>query len=151
MGLTSCNSNKYEAIFRQKIRTLQANNMRITPATIVSDGVELRNREVDEFGEVAVRHLERSYRKDFSDADIEQIISGYKSGKSTIELAEQFGCNKGTINKLLREHGVEVIKAKAQSKLDAEVAIAMYAEMHTTAEIAERFGVSSLSVIRCLR
>ena len=111
----------------------------------------MSNREIDAFGEIAVKRLKQSYCRDFSDTDVEQIISSYQSGESTIGLAKQFGCNKGTINKLLRQHGVKVIRGKAQAKLDAAVVIAMYEEMHTSEEIAKQFKVHPQVVIRCLK
>lgn len=110
------------------------------------------SRVIDEFGEVAVKRLKQSYRRDFSDDDIALIISSYQSGDTTtIDLAEQFGCSKGTINKLLREHGVTVTKAKAQAKLDEKVVVAMYEEeRHTIDEIAKCFGVSPYPIKSCL-
>lgn len=110
------------------------------------------SRVIDEFGEVAVKCLEQPYRRDFSEDDIALIISSYQSeNATTIDLAEQFGCSKGTINKLLRQHGVNVTKAKAQAKLDDKLVVAMYEEQHTIEEIAKRFGVSSYTVNQCLR
>lgn len=143
-------SNKCKAILRHKARILQANDLRVVSEAAVSGGTELRNKEIDKFGEVAVKRLKQSYRKNFSENDIEQIVSGYKSGKTTIELAGQFGCCKNTINKLLRQHGVEVTREKAQTKLDTEVVIAMYEKRHTIEEIAKRFSVSPYTISRCL-
>lgn len=152
MSLTIPDPSQYDAIIYQKIKAFaDAKNLAQNAAALVSDDMERQSREIDEFGEIAVKRLEQPYRKDFSDADVEQVISGYQSGKSTIALAEEFGCSKNTINKLLREHGVNVTKAKAQAKLDAKVVIAMYGERHTIEEIAECFGVSSYLVNRCLR
>ncbi len=151
MGLTELDPNKCKPILAQKSRIHQTANYLNHPTISISDGSELCNREIDKFGELAVKRLKRPYRRDFSDDEIEQIISSYKSDNSTIKLAEQFGCSKNTINKLLRQHGVEIIREKAQAKLDIEKVITMYEEMHTTAEIAGCFGVKPLSVIRCLR
>ncbi len=143
--------NKCKAILHHKAMVFQTNSAEITPTTVISDEAELHNKEIDKFGELAVKRLKRPYRREFSDDEIEQIVSGYKSGNTTIKLAEQFGCSKNTINKLLRQHGVEIVREKAQAKLDVEKVITMYEEMHTTAEIAGYFGVKPSSVIRCLR
>lgn len=78
------------------------------------------------------------------------MLSGYKAGKTTINLAKEFGCCKNTINKLLRGHGVNVTKAKVQAKLDANVVIVMYEEICTSEEIAKQSGVHPQAVIRCL-
>lgn len=99
------------------------------PETVIECMTECANRSGA--GEIVVKCLEQPYRRDFPEADIKQIISGYQSGKSTIVLAEEFNCSKNAINKLLREHGMSVTRAKAQMKLDAKVVIAMYEEQHT--------------------
>jgi len=143
-------SNKCKSILSQKAKMFQEDSM-FYPTPIIPDEQESHNRKIDQFGEVAVKQLKQSYRKGFSDDEIDQIIFSYKSGKTTIEIAAQFGCCKNTINKLLRQHGVEVTREKAQVKLDAEKVIAMYEEMHTTEEIASYYGVNPISVIRCLR
>lgn len=151
-GLTELDPKQYEAIIRQKTKVIQAaKNLGQSTNAIIPDDAERHKREIDEFGEIAVKRLEQSYCRNFSDADVEQIISSYKSGKSTIELARRFGCSKNTINKLLREHSVEIIKAKSQAKLDAKVVVAMYTKMHTAEEIAKRFDVHPQVVIRCLK
>lgn len=144
VGLTRLDSNKYKTLITRK------RQFDYSPAAIVSEVEVSSNREIDEFGEIAVKRLEQLYCKDFSEDDIKLIISCYQSGSTTIDLAEQFGCSKGTINKLLRKCGVNVTKAKAQAKLDAEIVIAMYEERHTIEEIAQHFGVSPYTVNRCL-
>lgn len=144
MGLSRLDSKKYRTLINQRAR------FDYSSAFIISEAEISDNRALDEFGEIAVRRLQQSYRKDFSDVDIELIISCYQSGDTTIDLAKQFGCSKGTINKLLRKCGVNVTKAKAQAKLDAEIVIAMYEERHTIEDIAQHFGVSSYTVNRCL-
>lgn len=152
VDLTEPDPKQYEAIIRQKHKVIQASkNLGQSFNAIIPDGTTQQSREIDEFGEIAVKRLEQPHRRDFSDADVEKIISSYKSGRSTIELARQFACSKNTINKLLRDHGVEVIKAKAQAKLDAKAVVAMYAEMHTAEEIAKRFDAHRQVVIRCLK
>ena len=79
------------------------------------------------------------------------MVAGYKSGMTTIELAKQFQCNKGTINKLLRQHGVRITKAKAQAKLNVDKVLSMYENMHTIEDIAKYFNVSSYTINRCLK
>lgn len=151
VGLLGLELNKYEAVLRYKAELLQVTtNTGQIPITIIADKAESYNREIDKFGETAVKRLNQSYYKDFSDADVEQIISYYESGKTTTELAKQFGCSKGTISKLLRQHGINVTKAKAQMKLDVKTVILMYKERYTMAEIAGHFGVSTYSINRCL-
>lgn len=146
VDLSRLDSNKCKALIDHKRKLDHAS------ISIISDTEAFNNRVIDEFGEVAVKRLERPYRRDFSDDDIALIISSYQSENiTTINLAEQFGCSKGTINKLLREHGVAVTKAKAQAKLDEKVVVAMYEEeRHTIDEIAKCFGVSPYPIKSCL-
>ena len=145
VGLTRLNSNKYKTLIKRRRQFVHS------PASVVSEVGVSSNREIDAFGEIAVKRLEQLYRKDFSEDDIELILSSYQSGNTTIDLAKQFGCSKGTINKLLRKCGVNVTKAKARAKLDDGVVVAMYEEeRHTIEEIAKYFGVSPYTVNRCL-
>lgn len=153
VDLTEPDPNQYNAIIRQKVKVIQAaKNLGQAATFIIPDDAERHNREIDVFGEMAVKRLKQPYRREFSEADIKQMISAYQSGETTtIKLAEQFGCSKTTINKLLRQHGVEVTRAKAQARLNADAVVAMYAEMRTTEEIAKCFHVHPQVVIRCLR
>jgi len=153
VGLTEPDPNQYDAIIRQKVKVFQAaKNLGQAATFIISDDAERRNREIDVFGEIAVKRLKQPYHREFSETDIKQMISAYQSGEATtIKLAKQFGCSKATINKLLRQHGVEVTKAKAQARLDTDAVVAMYAEMHTTEEIGKQFGVHPQVIIRCLK
>lgn len=153
VGLTEPDPNQYDAIIRQKVKVIQAaKNFGQAATFIIADDAERHNREIDVFGEIAVKRLKQPYRREFSEADIKQMVSAYQSGETTtIKLAERFGCSKTTINKLLRQHGVEVTRAKAQARLNADAVVAMYDEMRTTEEIAECFHVHPQVVIRCLR
>ena len=153
VGLTEPDPNQYDAIIRQKVKVIQAaKNFGQAVTFIIADDAERHNREIDVFGEIAVKRLKQPYRREFSEADIKQMVSAYQSGETTtIKLAERFGCSKTTINKLLRQHGVEVTRAKAQARLNADAVVAMYDEMRTTEEIAECFHVHPQVVIRCLR
>lgn len=153
VGLTEPDPNQYDAIIRQKVKVIQAaKNFGQAATFIIPDDTERHNREIDVFGEIAVKRLKQPYRREFSESDIKQMVSAYQSGETTtIKLAERFGCSKTTINKLLRQHGVEVTRAKAQARLNADAVVAMYDEMRTTEEIAECFHVHPQVVIRCLR
>lgn len=145
VGLTRLDSNKYKTLIRRRRQFVHS------PTSIRSEVEVSGNRVIDKFGEIAVKRLEQLYRKDFSEDDIELILSSYQARGTTIDLAKQFGCSKGTINKLLRKYGVNVTKAKARAKLEDGVVVAMYEEeRHTIEEIAKHFGVSPYTVNRCL-
>jgi len=164
VALFDFDSNKYQTIIHQK-RKLLLNHNTSEPhifnckfsksnyeasTTIIPTDKTLRNKKIDEFGEMAVERLMQPYRRKFYDDEIEQIIADYKSGKTTIELAKEFNCNKNTINILLRKHGVNVAKAKAQAKLDIDEVIKMYEDRNTIEKIAKHFGVSSHTINKCL-
>ena len=148
VGLTGADSKRYKAILRAKNRSMKA--VKPLPAPILAVETELEGRFVDQFGATSVNKL-RQTQKWLSDEEVEQIISEYKAGKTTYELAERFGCHRQTISATLKKHGVEVNKAKAQAKLDTDTVVAMYSEMRTTEEIAGHFGVSAYTINRCLR
>ena len=148
VGLTGADSKRYKAILRAKNRAIKAAKPLPVPLPTGETGSE--DRCVDQFGATSVNQL-RQTQKWLSAEEVEQVISEYKEGKTTYELAERFGCHRQTISATLKKHGVEVDKCKARKKLDTDVVVAMYAEMRTTEEIAGHFGVSSYTVNRCLR
>ena len=148
-GLSELDSNKCKAILRYR-HQIEERIQCFSSSTPAQETAKER-KQLDKFGEVSISYLQQSYHIEFSKEEIEQIISSYQSGESTRKLAEQFSCSKTTISDLLRQHGIAVIKCKAQAKLDIAKVISMYHEYHTTEEIAKMFGVSSSTINRCLR
>ena len=98
-------------------------------------------------GEREVRHL-RHRCKNFKDAEIAQIVIDYTNGKTTYELAKQYGRHRQTINKRLKKHGTTVTKEKAKSKIDMEQVSNLYADGLTIAQTAKKFNVSTTSMKR---
>lgn len=144
MGLTGANYNRYKTILQVK-RQIAARPKHVTP-----NGDEKGDREIDTFGETKVKRL-RQEQKRLSPEEKEIIIAEYNSGKTTYDLAKQFGCHRHTISSILKKHGVKVDKCKVQKKLDVDKVIAMYIELHTSEEIAKCFGVSPQSILVCLK
>lgn len=144
--LSRFDSNKYQAILRFKKQLFHH-----CEKPTETGGVLSINRSVDQFGEIAVKHLQRSFRVEFSNDEVETIISLYKSGKSTNIIAKQFGCAKATISSLLKRHKINVTNRRAQSKLPMDEVIRMYKNMNTAEKIAKHFGVSAFSIRKCLR
>ena len=149
VGLSELDSNKYKAILKAKKQITQ--QVLHQADSTVEDAPPCSDKVIDQFGEIATTCLKQPYRREFSEQDVGQMVAGYKSGMTTIELAKQFQCNKGTINKLLRQHGVRITKAKAQAKLNVDKVLSMYENMHTIEDIAKYFNVSSYTVNRCLK
>lgn len=147
--LSGLDSNKYKAILRFKSQIPEL----IGPSLTVNmtEGGPSRKR-IDQFGEIAVKRLKQPYKIEFSQDEIKTIIAAYQTGTiSTLKLAEEYGCSKTTISKLLKQHNIEVTNTKAQIKLDTKRVISMYAGMCTTEEIAKQFGVSPSTINKCLR
>lgn len=141
VGLSRLDSNRFDIIIRFKKSCL---------------GDELRQpalpkgREINESGETIVKKIEQT-QKWLNTEEMELLISEYKAGKTTYELAKQFGCHRRTVACTLKRHGVQVSKCRAHDKLNIPDVIAMYANMHTSTEIAKKYGVHPNVVIRCLR
>lgn len=149
VGLSELDSNKYRAILKAKKQITK--QVLHQTGFMVEDAPPCSDKVTDQFGEIATTRLKQPYRREFSEQDVRQMVAGYKSGMTTMELAKQFKCNKGTINKLLRQHGVRITKAKAQAKLNVDKVLSMYENMHTIEDIAKYFNVSSYTVNRCLK
>ena len=130
MELSRLDFKKYQTILNFKH---QINN--VPPKHILSESTKISNKQVDEYGEIAVSHLEQT-RREFNENELKEISSLYQSGKTTREIGEIFGVCKTTIVKLLREQGVEVTRSKVQAKLNAEEVISLYKNGYTSGKIA---------------
>ena len=97
-----------------------------------------------------MNHLTQTPRE-FSEAELQEIISLYQAGKATRELGEMFKVSKTTITKLLRKQGVEVTKSKVQARLNAKEIISMYKNGYTAEKIAKHFEVCPQTILDCLR
>ena len=109
------------------------------------------DRIINKNGETEVRKITQHQKQFFDQQEIEIILSEYKLGKTTTELAKQFSCHRTTISNILKRHNIKVDNSKAIKKIDAEKVISMYAEMHTASEIARQFNTYPQVIIRCLK
>lgn len=89
-------------------------------------------------------------QKTLSEAETRTIIQKYQQGKSTYELAKEFGCHRYTISKALKDNGIEVTNQCAKKKVLAEMIMQMYSEWYKPQEIGEALGVSADTVLRIL-
>ena len=147
MGLSGLDSKKCQTILAHKSTT---KTLDVPLKSIISSSPTGDNKKIDEHGEVVVLSLKEPH-KEFTCIEVDKMVEGYQSGKTTIQLAEEFGCSKTTVAKLLKQRGVNVTKSKAMAKLDDAKVIDMYAEMHTTEEIAKYFKVNPQVILKCLR
>lgn len=113
--LTETNSNNYRAIldFRRKHRSTPVNseiNPDITDTSYDPDSI--------------IKTIKQQ-QKSLSDSETRTIIMKYQQGKSTYELAKEFGCHRYTISKALKDNGVEVTNQCAKKKVLAEMIMQM--------------------------
>lgn len=146
VGLSRLDSKKYQAVLNFK-RQLPKSPF---PQYIVSENIEVCNKQIDEYGELAVNHLTQTPRE-FSEAELQEIISLYQAGKATRELGEMFKVSKNTISRLLKKQGVEITRSKAQARLNTKKVISMYEDGYTSAQIAKQFGASRQTILQCLK
>ena len=144
-GLSGQDSNNYTKLiaYRRRILAEPAHNI-ITPNS------ETSVRRVNEYGETEICRT-TSLQKHLTNAEILEIAKAYNNGKTTYELAKEYGCCRKAISNALIGVGITPSKSKAQAKMYVGIVIKMYEEYKTTAEIAKRFGVHPNAVLRCLR
>lgn len=145
VGLSRLDSKKYQTVlnFRRQLPKSPSE-------CIISENIGVCNKQIDEYGELAVSHLTRTH-KEFSEAELQEIVSLYQAGKTTRELGEMFEVSKNTISRLLKEQGVEITRSKTQAKLNAKKVISMYEDGLTSTQIAKQLGVGAQTILRCLK
>lgn len=94
-----------------------------------------------------IKTIKQQQKHEFSKKEIEEIISAYRSGVSTYELAEQYNCHRSTISHQLKMYGIEV----KIEKIDIDEAIALYESGWTTKQIAEKYHMTDNAVSRRLK
>lgn len=143
--LSGLDSKKYQTILKFKSQLPDC-----PPEHILSENITAGNKQVDEYGELAVKHLTQTHRE-FNEDELQEIVSLYQAGKSTRKIGEMFGVCKTTIANMLRRQGVNVTRSKVQARLDADEVIAMYKNEITAEKIAKQFGVNPQTILNCLR
>ena len=145
LELSGLDSKKYQTILKFKSQLPDC-----PPEHILSENITAGNKQVDEYGELAVKHLTQTHRE-FNEDELQEIVSLYQAGKSTRKIGEMFGVCKTTIANMLRRQGVNVTRSKVQARLDADEVIAMYKNEITAEKIAKQFGVNPQTILNCLR
>lgn len=103
--LSRHDSKKYQAALQVKqdfVKSVESETTAILPS---SDEKSYRN--IDEFGEIAVRKITH-IQKRFTLEEIVSLVEKYLAGKSTRELGKEFGCNRNTVSNVLKRNGVKV-------------------------------------------
>ena len=112
-----------------------------------TDSLLPNSRKVNEYGEIQATRIEQSQKR-LTDEEIGLVCSAYQSGKSTYQLAREFGCHRSTISNALKSRGIEVTK---KSKLDVVDVATLYEQGHATQEIADKYNVGPQVILRCLK
>ena len=138
VGLSEINSNNYKIIL-DKVKNIEMASVPDSPKSPNLVNANSIKREI------------KQQQKYLSDDEILEIVSKYKAGKSTYELAAEYGCHRYTISKHLKEAGVDVSNRVARKESLVGLILQLYSEWYKPAEIAESLGISADSVRRCLK
>ncbi len=115
-----------------------------------SVNVPLSHCRTNEYGEIEAVS-KRQEQKCFTTEEIQLLITGYKSGKTTYQLADEFGCHRATVSRVLKRNNVNVTNGFRKKQLNPNDVVAMYENKHTSAQIAEKYDVHPNIVLNCLR
>lgn len=138
MGLSEISSKNYKIIL---------DKVKYASPTSVSDSPKLMTPA----NAYNIKTEIKQQQKCLSNEEIEEIIIKYKCGKSTYELAEEFGCHRYTISKCLKEAGIEVTNRVARKESLVGLILQLYSEWYKPAEIGKALEISADSVRRCLK
>lgn len=101
---------------------------------------------MDKHGEVSKKKITKSQKK-LSPSEVASIIEEYRNDSTSYELAEKYGCNRHTITRHLKKHGIEVT-IKKLNKAEEKEAIHLYERGLTVNEVAEHFSISYSAMLR---
>lgn len=90
----------------------------------------------------------------FSDSDIEKMITLYSGGKTTYELGEMFNCDPGVISRHLSKNGIELRAGqfeKQVTKEDETKAIELYQSGMSCKDVGKHIGFSDTAVLSILK
>lgn len=83
--------------------------------------------------------------------NVEAIVGGYKRGKTTADLASEFGIRRRAVRDILTTRGVDLQRQVKLSQLEREEAVRLYRdECLSIAKVANRLGVPIFAVRRTL-
>lgn len=138
MGLSEINSKNYDIILGK---------VKSTPITPVT------NSSMSEYPDNAynIKTEIKQQQKRLSNNEVLEIISKYKAGKSTYELAKEYGCHRRTISDNLKKQGIKVTNQLMERKGVVELVIQMYSEYIKPADIAKAVGINVDSVRKILK
>ena len=101
--LSGLDSNKYRTILTFKKHITEHPN--IQPTESISKSTDERNREIDGFGEIAAKKIQRQQKR-LTPEETQMLIAEYQSGKEPAELGKQFGIHRITASKILKRNNI---------------------------------------------
>lgn len=92
------------------------------------------------------------YRIDrrLSPGQLAELVAAYKRGTSTPKLCEQYDLSKGSVLKILADHGVTMRQARHLTEAQIEKAVEWYQAGDSLTTIGKRLGSSPTTVQRAL-
>jgi len=87
--------------------------------------------------------------KHLDEGETVRLIAAYQAGSSVYELAEHFGCHRGTVSIRLRSRGVQ-IRHLTVAKEQIDTAEQLYASGLTLTEVGRQMGLDPSTVRRRL-
>ena len=94
-----------------------------------------------------VKSITQHQKHDFTEEEINGIVSGYQNGKSTYTLAKKYNCHRSTISRILKKNNVTV----AIEKINIQEAIKLYESGLTIKEVAAKYHMATSTVRRRLK
>jgi AraC-like DNA-binding protein len=83
----------------------------------------------------------RQQQRLLNEAEIAQLIAGYKAGSTVYQLAAQFGCHRTTVSRWLQSHGVRM-RPMLLSDQQIEQATHLYQSGFSLVKIGQTIGCS---------
>jgi DNA-binding CsgD family transcriptional regulator len=86
-----------------------------------------------------------------SRSEVQELVERYRSGKSTYNLALQFGTDRHTIGRHLRHAGMELRPQRKMTPQQIDEAVRLYADGRSLAAIGKKLGVSPTTIGTALK
>lgn len=83
-----------------------------------------------------------------SDAELAQIAQDYRDGIESTALVKRYKLSKGSVLKILAEHGVEMRPQPSMTTAEIEQAARLYADGNSLAAIQDQLGWAELTIRR---
>ena len=103
VGLSEINSKNYDIIL-DKVKSTPVTPVTSSSMSEYSDSTYNIKTEIEQ------------QQKHLSNNEVLEIISKYKAGKSTYELAKEYGCHRRTISDNLKKRGIKVTNQLMERK-----------------------------------